>query len=444
MIIGLSKETLHECDSLERALSRSELVWRCALLRLTPPPNCTGGIRWQARSETGSTQIAAKFNASQTEFKVTPVYKGQYDESMTAAIAAYRAGNAPNILQVFEVGTATMMSAKGAIVPVYKLMADAHEPFDPHAYIAPVAGYYSDASGNMLSMPFNSSTVVFYYNKDAFKKAGLADKAPVTWAEVETDAKKIKASGGSCGFTTGWQSWAQLENFSAWHNLPFASMHNGLGGPQARAEFNGPLQIRHIEDLSRMAKEGTFTYAGRKDEPLAKFTNADCAMIMTSSGSYATIKSTAKFEFAVAPMPYYPDVKGAPQNAVIGGASLWVMAGKTPEEYKGVAQFLTYLSSTDNQIEWHEGYRLRADHDCGLRSGPEIWVLSDPPGFRRGRKGAAEQATHGKYRRSAAWQLSSDQKRHRRGTRVGVERYQDLEASARHGGRTLQRHPRQV
>jgi sn-glycerol 3-phosphate transport system substrate-binding protein len=299
--------------------------------------------------------IAAKFNASQSEFKVTPVYKGQYDESMTAAIAAYRAGNAPHILQVFEVGTATMMAAKGAIVPVYKLMADAHEPFDPHAYIAPVAGYYSDANGNMLSMPFNSSTVVFYYNKDAFKKAGLADKAPVTWAEVEADAKKVKASGGSCGFTTGWQSWAQLENFSAWHNLPFANMHNGLGGPQARVEFNGPLQVRHIDDLSRMAKEGTFTYAGRKDEPLAKFTSGDCAMIMTSSGSYATIKATAKFEFAVAPMPYYPDVKGAPQNAVIGGASLWVMAGKTPEEYKGVAQFLTYLSSTDNQIEWHEG-----------------------------------------------------------------------------------------
>jgi sn-glycerol 3-phosphate transport system substrate-binding protein len=154
--------------------------------------------------------IAAKFNASQKEFVVVPVYKGQYDESMTAAIAAYRAGNAPNILQVFEVGTATMMSAKGAIVPVYKLMEDTHQPFDAKAYIAPVAGYYSDTSGRMLSMPFNSSTVTFYYNKDAFKKAGLPDKAPATWPEVEAEAKKIKASGGECGFTTGWQSWAQL------------------------------------------------------------------------------------------------------------------------------------------------------------------------------------------------------------------------------------------
>lgn len=299
--------------------------------------------------------IADKFNASQTEYKVTPVYKGQYAESMTAAIAAYRAGNAPDILQVFEVGTATMMSAKGAIVPVYKLMADAGEKFDPHAYIGPVAGYYSDTSGRMLSMPFNSSTVVLYINRDLFKKAGLPDKTPTTWPEVGEAAHKLKASGAACGFTTGWQSWAQLENFSAWHNVPFASKENGLGGIDTRLEFNGPLQVRHINELANWAKEGLFTYAGRTDEPLAKFTSGECGMIMTSSGSYANIKATAKFSFGVGPMPYYPDVKGAPQNAIIGGASLWVMSGKPAQNYKGVAKFLAYLSTTENQIAWHEG-----------------------------------------------------------------------------------------
>jgi sn-glycerol 3-phosphate transport system substrate-binding protein len=302
------------------------------------------------------TAIATKFNAMQSDYKVTPVYKGQYAESMTAAIAAFRSGNAPDILQVFEVGTATMMSAKGAIVPVYKLMADAGEKFDPKSYIGPVAGYYSDPSGKMLSMPFNSSTVVFYYNKDAFKKAGLAtDKGPATWPEVEAAARKLKAAGFPCAFTTGWQSWAQLENFSAWHNIPFATKEDGLGGTDARVVFNGPLQVRHIENLARWAKEGLFTYAGRTDEPLAKFMSGECQMLMTSSGSYANIKATGKFEFGVSPMPYYPDVKGAPQNSIIGGASLWVMAGKKPEQYKGVAKFFAYLSSLDNQVEWHEG-----------------------------------------------------------------------------------------
>ncbi|MGA2549057.1 MAG: sn-glycerol-3-phosphate ABC transporter substrate-binding protein UgpB [Burkholderiaceae bacterium] len=326
--------------------------------------------------------IANKFNAQQTDYKVTPVYKGQYAESMTAAIAAFRAGNAPHILQVFEVGTATMMAAKGAVIPVYKLMADTGEKFDPQAYIAPVAGYYSDPSGKMLSMPFNSSTVVFYYNKDAFKKAGLpADKAPSTWPEVEADARKIKAAGFPCAFTTGWQSWAQLENFSAWHNVPFATKEDGLGGIDARVVFNGPLQVRHIENLARWAKEGLFTYAGRTDEPLAKFTSGECQMLMTSSGSYANIKVTGKFEFGVAPMPYYPDVKGAPQNAIIGGASLWVMSGKKPEEYKGVAKFLAYLSSLDNQVEWHEGTGYvpitNAAYDAVSKSG----FYKEKPGF---------------------------------------------------------------
>ena len=326
--------------------------------------------------------IAQKFNASQSEYKVTPVYKGQYDESMTAAIAAYRSGNAPHILQVFEVGTATMMAAKGAVVPVYKLMADAGEKFDPKIYIGPVAGYYSDPSGRMLLMPFNSSTVVFYYNKDAFKKAGLdTAKPPLTWPEVEAAAQKLKASGMQCGFTTGWQSWAQLENFSAWHNQPFASKNNGFGGTDAKLEFNGPLQVRHIDDLSKWAKNGTFTYGGRKDEPLAKFSSGECGMITTSSGSYANIESAAKFDFGVAPMPYYGDVKGAPQNSIIGGASLWVMAGKKPEEYKGVAKFLSFISSTDIQTDWHQntGYVpiTTAAYDATRSSG----FYEQKPGF---------------------------------------------------------------
>ncbi len=300
-------------------------------------------------------EIAQKFNASQAEYKVTPVYKGQYDESMTAAIAAYRSGNAPHILQVFEVGTATMMAAKGAIVPVYKLMADSGEKFDKSVYLAPVAGYYSDPQGRMLSMPFNSSTVVLYYNKGAFKKSGLdANHPPATWPEVETVAAKLKASGMACGFTTGWQGWAQLENFSAWHNVPYATPQNGFGGMSAKVVFNGPLQVRHIDDLAKWAKNGTFTYAGRKDEPLAKFHSGECGMITTSSGSYANIKANAKFEFGVAPMPYYPDAKGAPQNSIIGGASLWVMNGKRAEEYKGVAKFFGFLSSTDVQSDWHQ------------------------------------------------------------------------------------------
>jgi len=300
-------------------------------------------------------EIAQKFNASQSEYKVTPVYKGQYDESMTAAIAAYRAGNPPGILQVFEVGTATMMASHGAIMPVYKLMADAHEKFNPKDYLPAVTSYFSDTKGHLLSMPFNSSTQVLYINKDAFKKAGLdPNKPPKTWPELEKDAEKLKASGMSCAFTTGWQSWVQMESFSAWHNVPFATKQNGFGGLDTRLVFNGPVQVRHIQNLGNMAKKGLFTYVGRKDEPNGKFSGGDCGMLTQSSGAYANIKANAKFEFGVSPLPYYPDVKGAPQNTIIGGATLWVMTQKNKEVYKGIAKFFTFLSSTDIQVDWHK------------------------------------------------------------------------------------------
>ncbi|MFI4888154.1 MAG: sn-glycerol-3-phosphate ABC transporter substrate-binding protein UgpB [Burkholderiales bacterium] len=300
-------------------------------------------------------EIANKFNASQTEYKVNPVYKGQYDESMTAAIAAYRAGNPPQIVQVFEVGTATMMAAKGAVKPVYQLMAEAHEKFDPKAFLGAVYSYYSDTSGHLISMPFNSSTQVLYINDDAFKKAGL-DPAnpPKTWPEVGVVAEKLKASGAACGFTTGWQSWVQLESFSAWHNVPFGTLQNGFGGLGTRLDFNGPLQVRHIQNLADWAKKGTFTYAGRKDEPLAKFTSGECGMITTSSGSYSNIKANAKFAWRVATLPYYADVKGAPQNTIIGGATLWVLNQKDPAVYKGIAKFFTFLSSPEIQADWHQ------------------------------------------------------------------------------------------
>src|SRR5436190_235759 len=299
--------------------------------------------------------LAKQFNESQKEYKIVPTYKGQYDESMTAAVAAFRAGNAPNILQVFEVGTATMMASKGAIVPVGKVMKDAGEKFDPAAYIPAVAGYYTAPNGQMLSFPFNSSTTIFYFNKDAFKAAGIpTEKLPATWPEVVAAAAKLKASGHACPFTTAWQGWTQLESFSAWHNVEFATKRNGLAGLDARMMINSPLHLRHIENLANMAKQGLFVYKGRGNVPEASFISGECAMITTSSGFYGNVKKNAKFAFGLATLPYYPDVPGAPQNTVIGGASLWVLAGKKPAEYKGVAAFFNYLSRPEVQSASHK------------------------------------------------------------------------------------------
>ena len=299
--------------------------------------------------------LAKNFNASQKNYKIVPTFKGNYDESFTAAVAAFRAGNAPHILQVFEVGTATMMASKGVAVPVGKVMKDSGEKFDPKAYVSAVAGYYTAPNGEMLSFPFNSSTTVFYFNKDAFKAAGIdTNKAPATWAEVALAAAKLKASGHKCPLTIAWQGWTQLESFSAWHNVEFATKGNGLQGMDARLKINSPLHVRHIENLANMAKQGLFVYKGRASVPEASFISGECAMTTTSTGFYGNVAKNAKFSYGMGPLPYYQDVPGAPQNTIIGGASLWVMAGKKADEYKGIAQFFNYLSSPEIQAATHQ------------------------------------------------------------------------------------------
>ena len=302
-------------------------------------------------------KIADDFNATQSDYKIMPVYKGNYTETLTAAIAAFRARENPAIVQVFEVGTATMMAAEGAIYPVYELMADAGEPFDPDDYLASVTGYYTDTDGNMLSMPFNSSTPVLYYNKDVFKKAGLDPEAPPqTWPELAEAAKTIIDSGAAtCGFTTGWQSWVQLENFSALHNVSFATKANGFGGFDTELAFNSPLHVTHIQSLADWKKDGVFKYGGRRSDSAPLFYSGECAMYMNSSAAYAGVSANAKdFEFGVGMLPYWPQVDGAPQNSIIGGATLWVLQGRPEDEYKGVAKFFSYLSSPEVQAWWHQ------------------------------------------------------------------------------------------
>jgi len=299
--------------------------------------------------------ICDRYNASQTLYKVTPVYKGSYSDTMNAGIAAFRAKAAPAIIQVYEVGTATMMAAKGAVKPVYQLMKETGQKFDPKIYIPTITSYYSTSKGEMLSLPFNSSTSVMYYNKDAFRAAGLdPEKPPVTWPEFFEIAKKLKASGMEGGFSTNWISWIQLENFAAWHNQPFGTKSNGFDGLNTELVFNTPLTLKHFETIYKLSQDKVFIYGGRENKANPLFSSGQVGMHFESIGGYANFKNTCKFEFGVARLPYYPEMAGAPQNSIIGGASLWVFNGKTKPEYKGVASFFSFLSTPEIQAFWHQ------------------------------------------------------------------------------------------
>jgi len=330
----------------------------CAMVLVTSAFGQTTVEFWHAMTGKNGdmvNSICDKFNASQKDYKVVPVYKGSYSDTMNAGIAAFRAGQAPAIIQVYEVGTATMMAAKGAIKPVYQLMAENNENFDPKVYIPAIRAYYSTSDGKMLSMPFNSSTAVMYYNKDAFRKAGLdPEKPPVTWPEFFEDAKKLKASGMEGGFTTNWISWIQLESFSAWHNLPFGTRNNGFDGLDTKLVYNNPIVIKHLENIYNLSKDKVFIYGGRENKANPLFTSGQVGLHFESIGGYGNMKANCKFDFGVARLPYYPDVPGAPQNSIIGGASLWVFNGKSKAEYKAVADFFSFISQPEMQAYWHK------------------------------------------------------------------------------------------
>lgn len=302
--------------------------------------------------------VAEAFNESQDQFRVVPSYRGTYTETMTGAIAAFRAGQQPHILQVFEVGTGTMMAAEGAIYPIYQLMADNDVEFDPQAYLDTVVSYYTDPNGNMLSFPFNSSTPIMYYNRDIFAAAGLdPDTPPATWAEMEAASIQILESGAApCGFTTSWPSWVMLENFSAWHNIPLGTQANGFGGFDTEFVFNNDLVARHWDNLAAWQDDNVFRWGGPGPGPDAfpAFYAADCGFVFGSSASRAGVLRNSDFEVGYGFQPYYDDVEGAPQNTIIGGATLWVLTGHSDEEYAAVAAFFEYLSRPEVQAEWHQ------------------------------------------------------------------------------------------
>jgi sn-glycerol 3-phosphate transport system substrate-binding protein len=329
-----------------------------AVAMASPALAATEIMWWHAMSgELGRQldKLAADFNASQSEYRIVPSYKGNYTETVTAAIFAFRSRSQPAIVQVNEIATATMMAARGAIYPVFELMRDQSEAFSPAAYVPAVSGYYVDVAGNMLSFPFNASTPILYYNKNLFRAAGLdPETAPKTWPEVGEAARRLRASGAVCGFTTSWPSWINVENFSAFHNLPISTRANGFDGLDAVLNFNNPVMVRHIAQLAEWQATKVFDYSGRATSAEPRFWNGECGIFVGSSATRADIKANSKFEIGYGMLPYWPDVEGAPQNTSIGGATLWVLRDRPRDEYKGVAKFFGYLSKPEIQAAWHQ------------------------------------------------------------------------------------------
>jgi sn-glycerol 3-phosphate transport system substrate-binding protein len=299
--------------------------------------------------------LSKEFNEGQADYKVVPVFKGTYPETLNAGIAAFRARQAPHIIQVFDVGTGVMMAADGATRAVADVLPLAGKEFNKGEYLPGIVAYYSKPDGTMLSFPYNSSSPILYYNKDHFAKAGLdAENPPKTWPEVFEAAKKIKSSGAApCGLTSTWLTWIGLENFAAWNNLQYGTNENGLAGVDVELKINEGMFVSHFQNLADLAKDDTFRYGGRTSEAKQLFLSGECSILTESSGGLGDVLKSG-MNYGLGQLPYYPEAAGAPQNTIPGGASLWVFEGHTDEEYKGVATFFNFLSQTEIQERLHQ------------------------------------------------------------------------------------------
>jgi sn-glycerol 3-phosphate transport system substrate-binding protein len=297
--------------------------------------------------------LTNKFNAKQSDYEVKPLSKGTYAETLTAALAAYRSKTPPHIVQVLDVGTQTMLLS-GAIRPVFQMMKEQGIPVDWSDFIQPVRSYYSK-DARLYSMPFNSSTPILYYNKDAFQKSGLSPgRPPTTWKEVGEFSKRILSAGAAkCGFSTGWPSWILFENMAAWHDLPFATNQNGFSSVDTRLLVNGEFQSKLIGQLVAWQAANIYSYGGRRDVPDSRFTSGECAMYLQSSAVIGGFTRARQFQWGTGQLPHWgePYKKG---TSIPGGATLWVMQGLPPTDYRGIAQFFKFLAEPEQQAGWHQ------------------------------------------------------------------------------------------
>jgi sn-glycerol 3-phosphate transport system substrate-binding protein len=296
--------------------------------------------------------LATRFNDQQDDYEVKPLRKGTYPETLAAALTAFQSNTPPHIVQVFDVGTQTMLQS-GAIIPVFQLMRDQRLIIDWSDFIRPVLSYYAKDQ-RLYSMPFNASTPILYYNKDVFQKAGLyTNIPPTTWREVGDYARRILATGAAkCGFSTGWPSWILFENMAAWHDLPFATQQNGFGGLDTQLLINSEFQVKLIRQLVTWHLENIYSYSGRMDAADEKFLRGTCAMYIQSSALIGTIMRSANFRWGTAQLPHWGEgyKKG---TSIPGGATLWIMKGLPAADYQGVAQFLKFLAEPQQQAWWH-------------------------------------------------------------------------------------------
>lgn len=268
-----------------------------------------------------------------------------------------------NLIRRADVGD--VLSQPKNFVPLYQMMSKAGQKLNLADISHDLKAGVVDRRGRLVALPLVYSTPVLFYNKNAFRKAGLdPERPPATWFEMQGVLDKLQGAGYSCPYTSSWPVWVHVDNVSALSGVP-ASTDKGM------LSFNGLPQVKHIAMMATWTKAGYFQLFGRRDEASGKFNDGECAMITTDSREHADFKEAKGVELGVAPLPHHDDVYGGRRSTLADGASLWVGAGRSPAEYKVAAKFVSFLLSPEVQVEIvrrHGGLPLTAAARAASRS----------------------------------------------------------------------------
>src|SRR3990167_6862262 len=292
--------------------------------------------------------VVGEFNHSQTKYLIKPVYKGDYISSLTSFAAAFQAKKSPALVQVFEVGTASMLTPSGVIKPAEELLREHGKLLPKDSFFPVVRDFYSE-EGQLQALPFNISVPVIFYNADLLRQIGYNEENfPKTWDEFELLAAKLYKAGSSCVYTTAFPAWIQIESFAALHGLPLIDPRTH------QANFNHPAIVSHLTRLKRWQNKHYLEYGGRTSDATVLFTSGRCVLFSQSSGSYNGLSELVKFHLSIAPLPLDHHISAHRYPNVVGGAALWAIRDHSNAEYAGIAEFYAYLMQPKVQQQWYE------------------------------------------------------------------------------------------
>ncbi|MGE0309941.1 MAG: ABC transporter substrate-binding protein, partial [Acidimicrobiia bacterium] len=338
---------------------------------------------WHSMSGSNATvlgDLVNTYNGSQSAVKVSLVYQGTYDESLSKYIAALRGGDLPDLMQTEETAMQLMVDSKST-VPA-QACVDASK-YDTSDYLGEVLDQYR-IGGVLVTMPFQLSNPVLYYNRALFTKAGLdPDKPPATFDELIAvsqklvDAKVVKKGAMSLDA----YPWI-VEQWMAMAGSPVVDNDNGRAARATKTLFDSDAGKKAFGVLAEMAGKG-LVFPATSDE-LAKYlavATGDSAMTLGSSSSLGTIyDEIGRFPGVEIGVAKLPGPTGG--GITVGGGSLW-MAKNSDDGHKAASwDFQTWLNEPAQQITWAlgTGYiptRASVSTDPALS---KLWA--ERPGFK--------------------------------------------------------------